>query len=59
VFRKACALALGFTWPIVISRRTVNGNCAAAVGSCVPINSDAMRLADGSYWRGHLPGVNA
>src|SRR5262249_5040589 len=47
VFRKACALALGFRWPIVISRRTVNGNCAAAVGSCVPINSDGWVLTAG------------
>jgi hypothetical protein len=40
VFQKACALARRFTLPVIISRRTVGGECIAGIGTFVLVNED-------------------
>ncbi len=40
MFRKAYPLASGFTWPVVLSRRTLEGQCYSAIGSLVVINDE-------------------
>jgi len=47
MFRKACALARGFTWPLVISFRRRDGRCGAAVGTCVIVNSNGWFVTAG------------
>ena len=47
MFRKACALARNFTWPVVISRRSVGGDCTAGIGTCVVINDDGWIVTAG------------
>lgn len=40
MFQKACLLAQQFTRPIIISRKTVDGDCSATIGTFVVINKD-------------------
>lgn len=40
MFQAACAIARNFTWPVIISRRTVNGECTAGIGTFVVVNKD-------------------
>lgn len=47
MFRVACARARNFTWPAVISHRTVNGRCSASVGSCVVVNPEGWIVTAG------------
>lgn len=39
MFAKACALASGFTRPVVVSSRSVDGACSAVVGACIVVNA--------------------
>lgn len=40
MFLKACEIARQFTWPVVISRLTVDGTCEAGIGTFIPVNAD-------------------
>jgi hypothetical protein len=40
VFQKACEIARNFTWPVVISRLKIDGECEAGIGTFIPINVD-------------------
>lgn len=40
MYRKALAIAHQFTFPVVLSRRMLNGACGSGMGSFVVINSD-------------------
>lgn len=40
MFQAACATARSFTWPVIISRRTVDGECTAGIGTFVIVNKD-------------------
>ena len=40
MFQKAYAIASNFTFPVVLSRRTINGKCSSAIGSFVVLNND-------------------
>lgn len=40
MFQKACALARQFTLPVIISQRTVGGECVAGIGTFVLVNED-------------------
>ena len=44
MFQKAYAKASGFTWPVVISVRTVAGECKGALGTFVVLNKDGWIL---------------
>ncbi len=44
MFRKGCADARGYTIPVVISTRLVNGKCSAGLGSAIVLNDgEAVR----------------
>jgi len=47
LFRHACKIARGFTWPIVISRRMVSGRCSAVIGSCIVVNPQGWIVTAG------------
>jgi trypsin-like peptidase len=47
VFRKACAVAREFTWPVVVSRRAVSGKCSAMIGTCVVVNDEGWIVSAG------------
>jgi hypothetical protein len=40
MFRAACQRARNFTWPLVISRRTVDGECTSGIGTMVILNEE-------------------
>jgi len=40
VFQAACEIARNYTWPVIISRRTIDGTCSAGIGTFVIVNSD-------------------
>lgn len=40
MFRQAYAIASEFTLPVVLSRKTVRGNCTSAIGAFVVVNED-------------------
>jgi hypothetical protein len=40
MFRTACQHARNFTWPVVISRRTVGGECTSGIGTIVIVNDE-------------------
>jgi hypothetical protein len=40
VFRTACGIARQFTWPIVLSRKTIEGKCSSSIGAFVIVNSE-------------------
>lgn len=40
MFRDAYRIAEGFTAPVIISRRTIAGECSSSIGAFVVINSD-------------------
>jgi hypothetical protein len=40
MFRAACEHARNFTWPVVISRRTIGGECSSGIGTIVIINDE-------------------
>jgi hypothetical protein len=40
MFQVACTKARNFTWPVVISRRTFDGQCSAGIGTFTVINKD-------------------
>jgi hypothetical protein len=40
MFQKALQIASEFTFPIVVSRKTVSGNCSSMIGTFVVINKD-------------------
>src|SRR5262245_19853927 len=44
MFRTAYATASQFTWPVVLSRRTVGGKCSSSIGSCTIINDEGWML---------------
>ena len=44
MFRKACSDARGYTIPVVISTRLVNGKCSAGVGCAIVLNDDGWIL---------------
>jgi hypothetical protein len=47
MFRKAIALARGFTLPVVLSRKTVRGACSSGIGSFVIVNRDGWIITAG------------
>jgi len=47
MFREAFSIARNFTWPVVISHRTVSGPCAAGIGSLVIVNDEGWALTVG------------
>jgi hypothetical protein len=47
MFRKALAVAGQFTFPVVISQRTVAGECSSGIGSFVVINKDGWIVTAG------------
>ena len=40
MFRAACERARNFTWPVVISRRTIGGECTSGIGTIVILNDE-------------------
>jgi Trypsin-like peptidase domain len=44
VFREANAIARNFTWPIIMSRKTVDGECTAAIGAYTVVNDEGYFL---------------
>ena len=52
MFAKACAIAAGYTRPVVVSSRRVNGDCQSSVGAYVIINREGWFLT-----AAHLFGV--
>ena len=44
MFSKAFGIAAGFTRPVVVSSRTVNGECHSSVGAYVVVNRDGWFL---------------
>lgn len=40
MFRAACAIARGFTLPVVMSLRTFSGTCRSGIGTFVVVNED-------------------
>lgn len=44
MFRDAVRTAAGFTRPVVISSRKVNGDCQSSVGACVIVNREGWLL---------------
>jgi hypothetical protein len=40
MFRNAYSIARNFTWPVVLSRKTVGGQCSSTIGSLVVINDE-------------------
>jgi len=47
MFRQAIALAGGFTSPVVLSRKTVEGACSSAIGAFVVVNRDGWIITAG------------
>jgi hypothetical protein len=53
MFRKALQIAAQYTWPLVISRKTVGGACSTNIGTLVVINQDGWIVTAGhilSQW---------
>lgn len=44
MFRTAYSIASEFTWPVVLSRKTVDGTCSSSIGSCVILNEEGWIL---------------
>lgn len=44
MFRKAYAIASQYTWPVVLSRKAVAGQCSANIGTFVTINDEGWIL---------------
>jgi hypothetical protein len=44
MFRTAYAIASKFTWPVVLSRKTVAGKCSSSIGACVVLNREGWIL---------------
>ena len=44
MFKKAAGLAKDFTYPVVISRLMVSGDCVSAIGAITIINEDGWFL---------------
>jgi hypothetical protein len=44
MFRQAYAIAAKFTWPVVISRVTISGQCSSAIGTITVINDEGWFL---------------
>jgi hypothetical protein len=40
MFQAACATVRYFTWPVIICRRTIDGECSAGIGTFVVVNKD-------------------
>ena len=47
MFSKAVPIAAGFTRPVVISSRTVQGDCAGTIGAYVVVNREEWILTAG------------
>lgn len=47
MFRKACAIAAEFTFPMVLSRKTVGGVCSSSIGTFVVVNSEGWIVTAG------------
>jgi hypothetical protein len=44
MFRRACKIAQGFTFPVVISRKTIGGDCSSLIGTFIVVNKDGWIL---------------
>ncbi len=44
MFAQAVQIASQFTWPVVISSRTVKGDCHSVIGACVVVNREGWVL---------------
>lgn len=44
MFSKAVQVASRFTLPVVISSRTVRGNCRSSIGACIVVNAEGWVL---------------
>jgi trypsin-like peptidase len=40
MFQAAYAIARQFTWPVVLSRRTIGGDCSSSIGAFVIVNDE-------------------
>jgi hypothetical protein len=49
MFQKALEVAAAFTFPIVVSRKTVGGHCSSTIGTGVVINEMAGSSQPGIY----------
>lgn len=61
MFRAALAKAAEFTFPIVMSRRSVGGSCASSIGTFVVLNKDGWIVTAGHIlrqWHQLLQGVD-
>jgi hypothetical protein len=47
MFRKAVTIAQQFTQPVILCRRTVNGNCSSNIGCFVVINDEGWIVTAG------------
>lgn len=47
MFSRAVPIAAGFTRPVVISSRTVKGECRSTIGACVVVNAQGWVLTAG------------
>ena len=47
MFKDACALARQFTFPIIVSQRTVSGKCASSIAAFVVVNDEGWIVTAG------------
>jgi hypothetical protein len=45
MFQRAYKIAMGYTAPVIISRRTIAGECSSGVAACVLLNEDGWILS--------------
>ena len=60
MFRKSIAIAETFTFPVVLSRKTIGGECSSAISTFVMVNSDGWFVTAGHvlrHWRKLQEGV--
>ena len=47
MFRNAYAIARQYTWPVVLSRKTIGGTCSSTIGACVVVNDEGWIVTAG------------
>jgi hypothetical protein len=47
MFKAACATARNFTWPVIISRRSIGGECTAGIGTFMVVNKEGWIITAG------------
>ena len=47
MFRVACEIARGFTFPVVLFRKQIGGTCSASIGSMIVVNDEGWIVTAG------------